>query len=255
MKNVMFAASLLALAGAASAAINVSDIQAADMNRMWNLDGTPVNQQAAGGRVPDGTTYTAFTGLATSSGGLVLLENGSAPVRDDIVTWDGTSEAINDYITAPATTRTVNETTTVGVSSSVLAVTISGSADLFPAGFAIGGTPLTRAGIGLGLNLGAALGNDTLLWGAGATVPVTQGRINFLDANGGSLSGGFLTLPLATFFGNGNWNGVLGIVFNSATGLGVRSVVLEITTTKIPTPGSAGLLAIGGLVAARRRRA
>lgn len=256
MKKAMGVASLLLAAGAASANITVEPL---NTNGYWNLNGQYNPTQVRQDRIPDGSTYSAFSGLATSTGGLVLVEDDLAPVRDDVVTWDGASEAINDYINIPGTgalgqTRSVTESTTVGVTSSVLTVTISGSGDLAPSGLAIGTTALTRAAFGVGINLGATLGNDPLLWGPGATVPVTLGRINLLDATGASLTGGFITLPLATFFGNGNWNGIFGVVFNTAAGAGITTAVIEITTTKIPAPGAASLLALGGLVALRRRR-
>lgn len=259
MKTAMGVASLLLAAGAASA--NITTVSPADMSGVWSLSGQFTPAQVRQDRIPDGSTYGVFTGLATSTNGLVLLEDSAAPVRDDVVSWDGASESINDYLTITGTglagqTRSVIETTAVGVSSSVLTITVTGSGDLAPSGLSSGtpATALTRAAFGLGIALPPLLGNDPLLWGAGTTVPVTSMRINLIDGAGVSQTGGFSALP-AAFYGNGNWNGRVGVVFGAGSaGLNIRTVVWEITTTKIPAPGAMSVLALGGLMAARRRR-
>lgn len=268
MKNhVICAAGLLALAGAA----NAWTVEPANLDRLWNHDGTAVNTSATGERVPDGTTYTVFTGLATTSNGLVLVESSSAPTFDDQVSWDGASESINNYLNIAGTGalgqgRTVVEQTLLGAGAggnTLLRITVNSPGDLWPTGLAAGNPPaaLVRGGFGIGLNLGAVLSNgpqDPLLWGTAATVPITAARLFIVDSGGDS---GPISLPLATFFGGGNWNGVFGVVFSDTTsptgvtGFNVTQIRLELETPKVPAPGAAGVLGLAGLVAARRRRA
>lgn len=260
MKNTIFGAAAIALlAGSALAERQYSFV---DFSSVTDLNGNPVRLD--GQRSPTSAErYSVFSGLATSSGGLVLVENGTAPARDDLVNYDGVSEQINDYVNIAGTgalgqTRFVSESKAVGSSSSVLTITLSSTGDLWPSGLASGtpATALTRGGFGIGLNLGALLGNDPLLW-ATPTVAVTGGTFEAIDSTGSS---GEIPLPLS-FFGNGAWAGTFGVVFSDTTsptgvtGFNTTSIILRITTSKIPAPGAVAVFGLAGVAAARRRRA
>lgn len=263
MKNmVMSAAAIALLAGSALAERTYSVY---DNTQIVDLNGNAVRLD--GQRSPSSSEiFSVFTGLATSSNGLVLVESGTAPARDDLVNYDGASEQINDYINIAGTgalgqTRFVTESKVVAGGSSLLSISITSSGDLWPSGLATGGLGLTRGAIGIGLNLGALLGNDPLKWtptGQPGSV-ITAAELIFTDQDGVSAP---VPLNPATFFGGAaGWSGVFGVVFSDTlsptgvTGFNTTGIRLNLTVSKIPAPGAAAVFGLAGLVAARRRRA
>lgn len=202
--------------------------------------------------------FNVFTGVATATGGLALLESAATPARDDVVTLGNANEQINDYtVAAGSVLRFVTSTVTDNLDGTfTVSITVSGRnaagapADLWPSGFASGTNPLSSGGFGIGLNLPASLGgldqldiapfNNVL---AGNVVIVTDG-----------VAGAPVNLPL-TFFGGGtNWNGTFGVSFgNGATGTAVQSD-LTLNILVVPAPSALALLGLGGVIVGRRRR-
>ncbi len=230
---------------------------------VYYLDGKPVAGDSGAPRVPGpNEIYSVYSGIATAAGNLGLIDL-NPPSDNDLVAYDGVLEPINPYaVAAGSIQRTVNEIllpNTPAAGQTTLVITIAGRTpaggpgDLWPAGFTVGGVAATSGGVGLGLNLGAALGSDPLLWGGGATVPVVSGALRIATSG---VFGAPLALPLATFFGNGNWNGLLGIVVgNGATGTGIQDILeITIVTSKIPEPATLALLSTFGLFPILRRR-
>jgi hypothetical protein len=227
----------------------------------WTPSDAPIGPETPGG------TFNVYTGVATSAGNLFLLEDSVAPIRDDVVPFDGISDPINDYVLAAGgVLRSVIETdVNNGNGTRTLTVTVAGlnpaggAGDLWPSGFT-GGTPpanLTSGGFGIGLTLPATLGGaDPLNLTPGDSV---------LSANIAIATSGVFAAPLnlpASFFGGAAfpvaaWNGVLGVSLgNGATGTAIQDQIrVSITYQPIPEPASLFLLGIGGLALIRRRRA
>lgn len=259
MSRILVSISALAVCAGAAMASGLTTVERLDLSSVYFHDGTRATSSSATPRSPVGTTYGVFTGLATAAGGLVLLESSTAPVRDDIVNYDGVSDPINDYIAAAGgVTRTVNESWTPTSGTSGLAtINIFGSGELFPSGLSSGTPPvaLTRGGFGIGLNLPALLGGaDPLTWNPSPNM-VTTATVELFDAAGASLTGGPLNIFSLIATPN-NWNGVVGVAFGSpSVGLGVRRIELKMDITKIPAPGAVALMGVAGLAGMRRRRA
>ncbi|MFO0971970.1 MAG: hypothetical protein U1A27_00825 [Phycisphaerae bacterium] len=231
---------------------------------VYELDGTKIPYEIGGPEVPGATdTYNVYTGVATAAGSLGLLEPSAPPVRDDIVAYDLAGELINDYVAAAGgVIRMVNESLTLNspaAGQSTLVITVMGTlpaggpGDLWPSGFTLGGVAATSGGFGIGLGLPASLGGaDPLLWNGLATVPVVSGSVRVATSGVFGAPG---ALPLS-FFGNGNWNGVVGIAFgNGATGTGIQDKIeLTIVVNKVPEPMTMSLLSLGLLPILRRRK-
>lgn len=255
MRGVLCAAILACAAGAASATVTVSQAN----GPVITLEGIEVGGFTP--RTPAGTTYTAFTGLATPTS-LLLIEPTAPALRDDVVTFDGVSEQINDYVTGAA--RFVNESVVSnGAGGFDLTISINvfdaagAPGNMFPAGFSGGSpaAPLTRGGVGLGLNLGTALGNDPLNFVPAGADFVSAASITIFRADGTNAS---LALPTSFFGAPAAWNGVVGVILNgvvAADTATTRVTGVQWNISTIPTPGAVALLGLGGLIASRRRRA
>lgn len=251
MLRTSFAFVLVALAGtAANAAIGTADASA-----IRAIDGTLVS--SAFTTRGAGPIFSVYTGIHSAATGLVLLESSSSPTNDDLVSLGTTGEAINSYIAvAGSVQRSVTSSYQVGVSPGVDLVTITvagrdvagAPADLWPAGFASGGSALVNGAFGIGLNLGT-LGNSPL--NLAPNNALQQATLQWVTDG---VLGPELNIPSA-FFGPAfwNWGGVLALTWgNGATGPGVQSdITLRLY---IPTPATGAMLGLGGLVALRRRR-
>ena len=104
--------------------------------------------------------------------------------------------------------------------------------DLFPAGFVSSGDrdPLDSAGI----TLGFFTGSDPLDWSPDHRV--ISASAEFFQGNRS-----LRTYDLTSFFGTGNWDGNLGVVFPGMAGEGTNRVVMNIEVqedTVIINPGS-----------------
>jgi hypothetical protein len=249
MRFVLSTLAIAALAGVAAA-----DVTNVGNAPMYDLQG---NLQSAGYtvRTPSGSTYNVYTGLTNTLNQLFLVESSATPTADDSVTFDGVAEGINNYLTAAGgITRSVNETITPVGQGFDIRVTVTGSGNLFPAGFTSSGNPLSGAGVGLGITLPASLGGaDPMNFSPGNFV--NSATLTLVRASGAATVFG---LPTA-FFGGGPvnpWNGVVGVsIGNVATAANAADpfvqVIWDIHT--VPAPATLALGACG-LVALRRRR-
>lgn len=217
-----------------------------------------------------GSTYAVYTGVATSTGSLALLESSTAPVAfDDVVIFDGASERINDYIAAAGSIqRFVTESDVDnGNGTRTLTVTVTGltpagaPGDLWPSGFSSGGTALTSGAFGIGVNLPDTLDNsataDGLNWDAASAIQSASLAI----ATDGVYAAP-LAIPATLFAAGGTypltgWNGILGLSLgNGATGTAVQDGLrFSVTYTPIPEPTAVAVLALGAGAVLRRRRA
>lgn len=255
MLRASFALLIVAIAGSTAGAA----IGPVDTSAIRTLDGTLVTPGASFNVRGTPINFNVYTGIATAAGNLVLLDL-NPPARDDVVTLGTTNEQINDYIAAAGgvqrfVTSTYQTNVTPGID--IITITVSGrnanseAADLWPAGFASGGNPLTSGAFGIGLNLGAALGGSVPL----NLAPNNALQSASLQITTDGVVGPEITLPPALLTPNmWNWGGVLGVSLGGgATGTGVQSdITFRIV---IPAPASAALLGMGGIVAFRRRRA
>lgn len=252
---------VLSVAGLAHADWNVRPLDTSIIN---TLNGESFAATMPERSVP-GDTFGVFSGVASPAGNLFLLESSTAPVRDDIVTLGVANDPINDYTAAAGgVLRSVTSTVTDNLNGSfTIAIRIAGRnaagapADLFPNGFSatIGGVPtnLTSGAFGFGIGLPALLGGANPI----SISPFNNVISNQLIITTNGVAGAPSSLPTAFFSPSpANWNGVLGVSLgNAAASATDVTSDIEFRFTVIPAPGTAALLGIGGLVAARRRRA
>lgn len=220
---------------------------------VFNLDGTPVTGGNYSERNPSGVSYSVYTGLTNAANQLFLIEVAGA--NGDLRTFGAPPSGILPYIAAAGgVTRTVTDTSVANPWGGFdMQILVTGSGNLFPAGFVGGGNPLTGAGVGLGLNLGTR-GNAQLVF---PNNQVDTASVSLIRADGSGIQ---FALPRA-FFPNSQlaspWNGAVGVsIANIATAANATNpfvqVLWEIRT--VPTPGITTVLALSGLIATRRRR-
>jgi len=246
MKFTLSLLSLFAIAGTAAAITSPGA-------GLFELNGNATDTSFSP-RNPAGVSYTVFTGLTNTNNQLFQIDLSTA--GGDIRTFGTAASNINPYI-APAggiTRRVSDSAVSNGLGGFDLTVTVTGSGNLFPSGFTGGGLPLSGAGVGLGLNLGAR-GNGQLVFPNNI---VTQAFVSLVRGDGTGSS--FALAP--AFFPNSQtnlpWNGAVGV---SISGIATPAndlapfvqVIWEIRT--VPTPGAVAVLGLGGLLVARRRRA
>lgn len=215
------------------------------------------------GIVP-GDQYTVYTGLADAATAFYLTENDIAPVRDDVVLFNGVEEQINDYLNISGLPlagqrRFVSESTTLNGDGSrtdairIRAVNAAGApADLWPGGLTYNGTPVPHGAIGLGLNMPPSLGgNQPFGLEPGSLVTALS-----VEVVSDGVSSGQVDLPLSVFIfpSASAWDGTLGLVaFDGANDLAIDSEFTIRITSVVPEPSLASLAALS-LLGARRRR-
>ena len=146
-----------------------------------------------------------------------------------------------------------------GDGTCLLSITMTAeNGELWPGGLAVSGQPALSGGLFFGANSGAA-GVDLAF-----DLPsiVSSATVELFDSAGTSTGApiDISTLPDFTAGPGGSWDGSLGIIFNSITGLGTGSVDLTVVysdaTHAVPEPASTALLGwVLAAVAIRRRRA
>jgi MYXO-CTERM domain-containing protein len=255
VNTATFAASVLVTA--CSSAFAVNQVTNATNNPLYELNGGLTPMGGYTGRTPVGVTYSVLTCIATAAGGLVQIDTSTA--NGDLRVFGDPASAINPYITVAGTslqgqTRSVSDSAVAnGFGGFDLTITVTGTANLFPSGLSSGGNPLTSAGVGLGLNLGAR-GNSALAFPENF---VQSATLTLMRASG--LTSAF-TLPPASFFGApSGWTGLVGVaVSNVATAANeadpFTSVIWNISTSNVPAPAGTALLGLGLFAAGRRRR-
>jgi hypothetical protein len=246
MKFAFSLLSLFAVAGSATATVSVGTGQ-------FELDGTPVAGSYTE-RNPSGVSYSVYTGLTNPANQLFQVDASTA--GGDVRVFGAAPSSINPYIAvAGGVTRTVSDSAVSnGLGGFDLRITVTGSGNLFPSGFTGGGQPLSGAGVGLGLNLGAR-GNGQLVF---ANNIVTQAFVSLLRADGSGQQFGLSQSFFPNSSSNLPWNGAVGVAI---AGIAVAAndanpfVAVQWDIRTIPTPGAVAFLGMGVLVGTRRRRA
>lgn len=225
---------LLVCAGTASAGFTVSEA---------SLDTSLFDHLNV--RNPSGDAYTQVAGLG-STAGFAIATLGA--VTD---TFDGASQAIGSGIIGGTHTGIAEVNTFGGAGSTgMIQFGLTSTVEMVPTGFTVGGQTANRAGFFVGANAG---GNPVDFANG---VVVSLATIELFNTAGTSLG-----LSNITSFANftagagGTWDGSLGVAFGAGSaGLSIGAFIVTIEGTLVPTPATASLLALGGLVAVRRRR-
>lgn len=224
---------LLVCAGTASAGFTVSEA---------SLDLSAFDQDV---RNPSGDTYFQAAGLG-GTGGFAIATVGA--VTD---TFNGLSQATGTGIIGGTHTGIAEVNTFGGAGSTgFIRFGLTSPVEMAPSGFNVGGQPANRAGYFLGANAGGS----PVDFANG--VVVSLATIELLDTSGASLGVSDIT-AFANFTAGagGTWDGSLGVAFGvGSAGIGIGGYIITINGTLVPTPATAALLGLGGLVAVRRRR-
>jgi len=252
MKTMALSAlALMAIAGAANASIveaNFGDGQVTNASGLYRIGGMPADRA-----ITPGDTYAAaLLGQSSSSAGFVTNAG-----RTTTFTFNNN----NLHGTLVGSGATVNIQSAdlgdiaPGVRRIVVACFTTNNTNLWLSGITIGGNPMIQGRFDVG---STALGGNGLLWnglpGAATSVSIFSALWSPSNAfaapvaTSGAIpnqaTGGLPNMGSAIV-----WNGVVG---NSAV---ISEVDMIFDITYVPTPGTASLLALGGLVATRRRRA
>lgn len=205
---------------------------------------TPLSVDQAlnhGNRDATGDTADTVITLFSNAGGAISV----GPVSHTIGGTDATTDAFGTGVSiSSADVDNGNGTRTVTITWAADAW-----ANLIPTGANIGGDPIIQIGFELGENNAGTNFVDPSLYGGLTT---TDGTFDLLGSGGSVLFSG-------TFFTTDQGTGFSGLTFVNAGGadlstFGIAGARATITYDVVPTPASAALLGLGGLVAARRRR-
>lgn len=133
-----------------------------------------------------------------------------------------------------------------------IAITLysSDGSDLFPSGFTVAGLAADTGGFFMGVNAGG----DPINF---SDVALTNSATIEIFDSAGPAGGPFDISGFANFSAlGGGWDGSVGVSFGAGSaGAGINAVELLVNVTVVPAPAGLAGLALGGLVASRRRRA
>jgi uncharacterized protein (TIGR03382 family) len=216
----------LLFAAVAAAGLALPAAPASAQVRMMQMDINALSFQAMGAAGP-----TAFGGL-THTGSLVLQETLPTTILQDIAIQTGgignpfLSQSFTGGLTDALFTINLNNGNVTGGS-----LMVHVGSDMYTANIAPGGSVTTYVGGGF--------------------------KIDALTLGGMFTDNNFAGVPIADFFAAQGGGGLPGSFLNfriipNASGAGNADI--DLFVSNIPAPGTAALLAMGGLVAFRRRR-
>jgi len=251
MKTMAFGAfALVAIAGAANAAI-----VEANLTDGWKTNAAGLTR--VGGSFDDRMITPGDTFAAALLGQTAVPSAGHVTAAGRTATFAYPNAGTNVGTLIGSNAQVRMQTQQALIAPNVLRVVVAffttNNTNLWLSGINIGGSPMTQGRFDVG---STALGGNGLAWD---NLPGAVSSVSIFSALW-SPSNGFAS-PLATSSALANqgsltnfgsavvWNGVVGF-----TGI-ISEVDMIFDITFIPTPGTASLLALGGLVAARRRRA
>jgi len=249
-KMTMGALALMAIAGAANASIveaNLGDGHMTNAFGLQRIGGVPSDRYITPGDTFSaallGQTAVPSAGFMTNAGRTTSFTFGNNNLHGTLV---GTGATVNIQSAdlgdiAP------------GVRRIVVACYTTNNTNLWNTGINIGGSPVTQGRFDVG---STALGGNGLLWN---NIPGAITSVSIFSALW-SPSNGFAS-PLATSAALTNQNTLpsmgSAVVWNGVVGFSgvISEIDMIFDITYVPTPGTASLLALGGLIATRRRRA
>ncbi|MBN8596293.1 MAG: hypothetical protein J0L78_01335 [Planctomycetes bacterium] len=243
------AIALASIAGAANASIaNLGDGLLTNAAGLTRIGGMPSDRYVTPGDTYSAallgqTTVAPAAGFMTAAGRTTSFTFGNNNLHGTLV---GNSATVNIQSMdlgdiAP------------GVRRIVVACFTNNTTNLWVNGITVGGNPVTQGRFDVG---STALGGNGLAWnnlpGAATSVSIFSALWSPSNAFAAPIatSAALTNQGSLTNFGSlVVWNGVVGF-----SGV-ISEVDLIFDITYIPTPGTASLLAVGGLIASRRRRA
>ncbi len=154
-------------------------------------------------------------------------------------TINGLSEQVGTSLVSQSAVHCTDSLTYHGAGQFELILRLESSDDLAPAGFTVGGSPATSAGVFLGANAGGSPVNFV------APAIVTSATLTILDLSGAVSAGPFDVSSFAAFadpaFGNG-WNGSFGLSLGAGSVGGIGGYELAVSFS---SPGISSVDAFG----------